>query len=117
MVGHPSYLILVISMLMRVMWVLRVLVILSALVGITYDIVWTKDPVGLFWETSLVVVNVVQLLIGYLDNRSEKFSPCEAAFVSAAFPGLSNAFKRRILSAGAWREAKAGTKLTTEAAR
>lgn len=114
MVGHLSYLLLVVSMLMRVMWALRVLVILSALVGITYDIFWTKDPVGVFWETSLIVVNVVQLLIAYLQNRSENFTPHESAFVNAAFPGLSNSLKRRILSAGAWREVKEGTKLTTE---
>ncbi|NKB45742.1 MAG: hypothetical protein GKS03_15840, partial [Alphaproteobacteria bacterium] len=74
MVGHMSYFLLFVSMVMRVMWVLRVLVILSALVGITYDIVWTKDPVGVFWETSLVVVNVVQLTIGWMQNRAEKFS-------------------------------------------
>lgn len=114
MVGHMSYFLLFVSMVMRVMWVLRVLVILSALVGITYDIVWTKDPVGVFWETSLVVVNVVQLTIGWLQNRAEKFAPHEAAFVDTAFPGLSNALKRRVLSAGEWGKAVIGTVLTIE---
>lgn len=114
MVGHLSYFLLFVSMVMRVMWVLRVLVILSALVGITYDIFWTKDPVGVFWETSLVVVNVVQLTIGWLQNRAEKFAAHEAAFVNTAFPGLSNALKRRIVAAGDWSNVDAGTVLTTE---
>lgn len=101
MVGHLSYFLLVISMLTRVMWVLRVLVIISALVGITYDVFWTKDPVGVFWETSLVVVNFAQLMLSYLQNRKEKFTHYESTFVDSAFPGLaihSNAEKSRQVS-------------------
>lgn len=59
LVGHTSYLLLVVSMLMRRMWLLRILVIASSLVAITYDMVWLKDPVGVFWESLLVSVNVI----------------------------------------------------------
>ncbi|MGJ8603785.1 MAG: Crp/Fnr family transcriptional regulator [Marivita sp.] len=112
LVGHLSYLLLVLSMVMRVMWVLRVLVILSAFVAIAYDFIWLKDPVGVFWETLLVLVNIVQLSVTYAQNRFEKFDGREAAFVHDAFPGLSNKLKRKIIRKGAWHDADVGTKFT-----
>lgn len=112
LVGHLSYLLLVISMLMRVMWVLRVLVIASAFVAIIYDLVWLKDPIGVFWESLLVFVNIVQLSVTYTKNRFAKFNSVESAFVHKAFPGLSNTLKRRILKYGSWVEAEPGAGLT-----
>ena len=114
MVGHLSYLLLVLSMLMRVMWVLRVLVIASALVAISYDFIWLKDPIGVFWESLLVLVNIAQLSITYAKNRYERFTPTEAGFVNQIFPGLSNTLKRKILDAGTWREGRIGQHLTAE---
>ena len=114
LVGHLSYMLLVASMVMRVMWALRVLVIASAFVAIAYDLIWLKDPIGVFWETMLVIVNIAQLCILGLKNRFEKFNGVEAAFVNAAFPGLSNALKRKIIRKGAWHTAGAGTVFTTE---
>ncbi len=114
LVGHLSYLLLVLSMLMRVMWVLRVLVIASALVAIAYDFVWLKDPIGVFWESLLVLVNIGQLSITYAKNRYERFTPTEAEFVNRIFPGLSNTLKRKILDAGSWCDGAVGQHLTTE---
>lgn len=112
LVGHLSYLLLVISMVMRVMWLLRVLVILSAFAAIAYDFIWLKDPVGVFWESLLVLVNIVQLSVTYAQNRLEKFHGHEASFVHEAFPGLSNTLKRKIIKKGRWLHADAGTELT-----
>lgn len=112
LVGHLSYLLLVISMVMRVMWVLRVLVILSAFVAIAYDLIWLKDPVGVFWESLLVIVNIVQLAVTYSQNRFHKFNNLESSFVHSAFPGLSNTLKRKILRNGCWERAAPGTELT-----
>ncbi|MEO1158958.1 MAG: cyclic nucleotide-binding domain-containing protein, partial [Pseudomonadota bacterium] len=61
MVGHFAYLLLVVSMLMRRMFLLRIFVILSATIAIAYALFWLKDPIGVFWESLLVVVNAVQL--------------------------------------------------------
>lgn len=99
-------------MLMRVMWILRVLVIASAFVAIAYDLVWLKDPVGVFWESLLVLVNIVQLSVTYAQNRLEKFNSIESGFVHKAFPGLSNSLKRKILNQGSWVEADEGAELT-----
>lgn len=57
MVGHASYLLLVISMMMRLMTWPRLLVI--AFTAIAYDTIWLKDPVGVFRETLLVTVNII----------------------------------------------------------
>jgi len=112
LVGHLSYLLLVISMLMRVMWVLRILVIASAFVAIAYDLIWLKDPVGVFWESLLVAVNIVQLAVTYAQSRAQTFNKMEAAFVHNAFPGLNNALKRKILRQGTWETVAAGRHLS-----
>lgn len=114
LVGHLSYLLLVISMVLRVMWILRVLVIASALVAIAYDLIWLKDPIGVFWETLLIVVNVGQLSLLYFKNKFARFNEIEARLVNGLFPGLSKSLQRRILNAGVWVEANVGTVLTTE---
>jgi CRP-like cAMP-binding protein len=114
MVGHLSYLLLVISMLMRSMTALRLLVIGSALAAITYDVVWLKDPVGVFWETLLVTVNVVQIGLLWRANRRARFSPEEDAFVSSRLSRLSRKAARRLLNRGVWSDGLPGTVLTTE---
>ncbi len=114
LVGHLSYLLLVFSMVMRVMWLLRVLVIASSLVAIAYDGIWLKDPVGIFWESLLVLVNIVQLTITYVENLRSQFNREEADFVHASFPGLSMKHKRRLLDAGKWIEAGPETELTQD---
>ncbi|PLX37657.1 MAG: cyclic nucleotide-binding domain-containing protein [Hyphomicrobiales bacterium] len=116
LVGHLTYILLVVSMLMRRMVLLRLFVILSALFAITYDAVWLNDPVGVFWDTLLVVVNVVQLLITWHKNRSARFSDEEGAFMATRFPDLRPADRRRLLDAGVWLHADEGTVLTREGA-
>ena len=114
LVGHLSYLLLVISMLMNRLSLLRMLVIASALAAIVYDWVWLRDPVGVFWETLLVTVNIVQLLILYWKNTNARFSDDELAFVLGKFPGLAKGQSRQLLNLGDWQEAGDGTVITTE---
>ena len=114
MVGHASYLLLVISMLMRSMTWLRILVIASAGVAIAYDTIWLKDPVGVFWETLLVTVNILQIAREWLKERRARFSPEEMQFVLARLPTLSRANARRVLNMGLWVDAPPGVVLATE---
>lgn len=114
LVGHSSYLLLVISMLMRRMSLLRTFVILSALMAITYDVLWLRDPVGVFWETLLVLVNVVQLTITWQRTRSARFSGEEEAFAGECFPTLSRSEHRDLLDQGLWISAEPGVVLTTQ---
>jgi hypothetical protein len=114
LVGHLSYLLLVASMLMRNMTKLRVLVILSAIVAILYDGIWLKDPIGIFWETLLLLVNVIQIGLIWHENRRVRFNQDEQAIVDARLSRLDPRDARRILNKGFWAQGKQGTKLTQQ---
>ena len=113
-VGHLAYILLITSMLMRQMVWLRLLVIASALVGILYSIVWLNDPVSSFWETLLVTVNVVQLMITWRQNRLASFSDAERAFALRRLRGLSPGEQRRLLDCGHWEDMNPGTQMTRQ---
>ena len=113
-VGHLSYFLLVLSMLMRHIGALRILAILSALAGISYDLFWLNNPVGVFWESLLLVVNLGQLGLMHLETRRATFSDEEAAMLDQVLPDLASRLQRRLLDAGVWRSAEAGEALTRE---
>ena len=114
LVGHFSYLLLVISMMMRSIGLLRMFVIASAFVAISYDWFWLKDPIGVFWESVLVLVNIIQLLILYWGNLTAKFNEDEAEFIRGRLPGLSKAKSRQLLDTGQWLMAVDGDVLTRQ---
>jgi len=114
MIGHATYLLLVVSMMMRNMLYLRIIVILSALVGITYSSVILHDPVGTFWESLLVAVNIVQLAISHILNRRARFSLEEAEFMQGCFSDRGAALRRKLLNRGEWFSGNPGERLTTE---
>lgn len=93
---------------------LRLLVIASAFVAIAYDTIWLKDPVGVFWETLLVTVNIIQIGREWLKDKRARFSPEERAFKKARLRGLSPAQARRFLDMGVWVDGTPGMVLTTE---
>ena len=114
MVGHFAYLLLVLSMVMRQMYLLRILVIVSASIAIAYALFWLKDPIGVFWESLLVVVNAVQLAITWHQNRSARFSEEEIVFMQGHLPNLSFSDRRKLLNRGIWISGEIGTELTTQ---
>lgn len=114
LVGHLSYLLLIVSMTMRSMLRLRLLVIASALVGILYDIVWLKDPVGLFWESLLLSVNLVQIALLWHANRRARFTPAEQRLVDDLLGDLPAARARKLLDRGLWSGGPEGARLTRE---
>lgn len=114
LVGHLAYLLLVLSMMMRTLFWLRVLVIASALTAISYAAIWLNDPVSTFWESALVIVNVVQITLEWRANRRARFSPEEQAFIDARLQGLGRHEARRLLDMGGWVNAAPGTRLTEE---
>lgn len=113
-VGHLSYVLLVISMMMRNISYLRLFVIASALVGIAFDLFWLRNPVGVFWEGLLLIVNVVQLYILWRRDRSAQFSDEDKAFVDERLTGLSPGRCRDLLDMGRWEDLPVGTVLTRQ---
>lgn len=114
LIGHLAYILLILSMMMRRMFWLRILVIASALVGIAYSVFWLKDPVSSFWETLLVTVNVVQLLITWRQNSLAQFSDEERSFAKRRLRGLPTGEQRRVIDSGRWQDIDPGTVLTVE---
>ncbi len=114
LVGHFAYILLILSMIMRRMVLLRIFVIASALVGITYAIVWLQDSVSSFWETLLVTVNVIQLAITWRQNSTASFTAEEKDFARVRLRGLSPYEQRRLLSLGEWINLPEGHRLTVE---
>ncbi|SDC79675.1 Crp/Fnr family transcriptional regulator [Ruegeria marina] len=112
--GHLSYLLLVLSMLMRRMFWLRLFVIASALAGIAFDFFWLNNPVGVFWQALLVLVNLAELFILWRNDRRASFSSEEHRFREALLPGLSPGRTRRFLDMGRWETLAPGTVLTRE---
>ena len=105
MVGHVSYGLLILSMLMtRIVW-LRLLAVASGLVGLSYDIFWLFDPVGVFWESCFVLTNICQIAVIAYRNRMERFTQDERAFYEIAVPDLEPSEVRRLLRLGRWVDA------------
>jgi hypothetical protein len=114
MVGHFAYLLLVISMLMRSITWLRIFVILSAIVALIYGWVFLHDPVTVFWETMLIIVNVVQIFLIWQANRRATFNEDEKRMIAERLRGLSPREARRLLDMGLWVEGAPGTELTEQ---
>lgn len=114
MLGHSAYLLLVLSMAMHRMISLRLLVLASAFAGLCYSAFVLNDPVGTFWESLLIAVNLSHMaLMGILDRRAI-FTAEEAALADAALPGLTPALRRKVIRAGNWRNCRAGDVLSTQ---
>ncbi len=114
MIGHSAYLLLVASMLMQRMLYLRLLVIASAIVSIGYMAFILNDPVGPFWETLLIVTNVLQITYAWHRNRRVRFSTDEQALSGQCLPGLTPSLSRAFLDCGSWSDMPAGTILVRE---
>lgn len=100
--GHLAYLVLIASMLMRTLVWLRILVIASAILGIIYASLILHDPVSTFWETLLVLVNVIQLLLSHISSLRARFSEVEETFMALHMRGLTRGEARKVLDAGEW---------------
>lgn len=114
LLGHAAYVLLVLSMLMRTLLWLRLLVIASAALGISYSVLILNDPVSAFWETCLVLVNIAQLVLSNWRNLRARFTPEESAFMARHLPGLSRGEARTLLDAGDWHRASDAEALTVE---
>jgi hypothetical protein len=112
--GHFTYLLLIISMLMRKMAWLRALAIASGLAKIVYRGFFVIDPVSVVWEVAFVAVNIGQLLILWYYERQHAFEEHQQHFVSSMPAGIERHSIKRLLELSTTRELEPGTLLTTE---
>lgn len=113
-VGHFTYGLLVVSMIMRNMTWLRIVAILSGLLAIFYRLYLVPDAVSVLWETAFVLVNVVQLAISWVQHMRARFSEEEAEFVQMIVPILPRALAHKLMRIGSWRNFAEGERLTSD---
>lgn len=116
-VGHLAYVFTVLSMLMRSMVALRLFFVCSVLLNLAYVSFWLKDPVSIFWESLLFLVNIGQLFLIWFQNRRARFSEEERSFAASRLRGLSRSETRQLLDCGEWRDLVPGTVLTSQGER
>ncbi len=114
LLGHAAYVLLVLSMLMRTLLWLRLLVIASAILGISYSAFILGDPVSTFWESCLVIVNVGQLLLTHWRSIRARFTETEAHFIARHLPGLGRGDARALIDRGRWVALEAGACLAVQ---
>jgi len=115
--GHASYILLILSSLMRRMFLLRAFFIASSIAGIAYSLYWLGDFVGVFWETLLLLVNVTQLALLASKDARARFTEEEAEFVESWLSGGTPSSRRALLNMGRWETLEAGSQLTTRGER
>ena len=115
--GHTSYVLLILSSLMRRMFWLRAFFIASAFTGISYSLFWLEDPVGVFWEGLLLIVNIAQLVLLASKDARASFSAEETEFIERWLSGGTPSSRRALLDLGSWETLDAGTQITTRGER
>jgi len=115
--GHASYILLILSSLMRRMFLLRAFFIASSIAGIAYSLYWLGDFVGVFWETLLLLVNVTQLALLASKDARARFTEEEAESVESWLSGGTPSSRRALLNMGRWETLEAGSELTTRGER
>lgn len=114
LLGHLSYTLTIISMLMRSMPWLRVFAISSGVVGMIYYLGMRADYVSAFWETFYVMVNVAQLFLLWYENRIGQFDGVERDFVSHALEDLKPVHAAKLLRQASHETIPANRVLVTE---
>jgi len=115
--GHASYILLILSSLMRRMLLLRAFFIASSLAGISYSLFWLSDFVGVFWESLLLIVNVTQLALLASKDARARFTKEETEFVESWLTGGTPSSRRALLDLGRWETLDPGTRLTIRGER
>lgn len=115
--GHFTYLLLIVSMLMRRMVALRLLAVASGLAKIVYRGVFVLDPVSVLWETIFVIVNVVQLLIIWYYEYHHRFDAEHQHFADNMPDTVDRSAIKRLLDLADLERYEPGQVLTTEGAK
>ncbi len=112
--GHASYFLVVLAMLMSSILTLRILALGSGLAGIFYSAMILTDPVGVFWEAAFITANAAQLALMAWRSRTVRFSDEDHRFHQSAIPLVPAALARALINTGQWRDLAAGAELTCQ---
>ena len=112
---HVSYLILIISFLMRDMLWLRALNVVSVLTEVAY---FYLQPTPLWpvigWNLALVAINAYWITRLTLERRPVHFSPEEQRVYDTALRSLKPRHARKLFEAGQWTAIQAGEQIVAQ---
>ena len=112
--GHFTYLLLIVSMLMRrIVW-LRSIAVAAGISKVIYRIFFIFDPVSVLWESLFVLVNVGELAVIWWQSRPLRLREEERQLIDTIAPNLSRRATQALLANAEWRRAGAGEVLATE---
>lgn len=114
LIGHLSYFLLVLSMLMTSLTWLRIVAIGSGIASFVFDYFFIDNTVGAFWDVLFVCANMFQLLMTAFRDRVARFSDEERLFCQYAVPTLPPSSARMLLTRGSWHDGAPGNVLTTQ---
>ncbi|MDP6688051.1 MAG: cyclic nucleotide-binding domain-containing protein [Alphaproteobacteria bacterium] len=99
-VGHLSFLIVALSLLMRDIILLRLLGILSGLVGVGYNYFVTVEPlwVPIIWLSVFMLINIYMIATFFVSNRETSLSEADLALWKTNFLGLAIEEYKRLKS-------------------
>ncbi len=112
--GHFTYLLLIVSMLMRKMVWLRSIAVASGIAKIIYRAFMVVDPVSVLWETIFVLVNVGQLAVIWYYENHHAFTEDERYFMSTIPREVERRSIRKLLNLSSVRQVETGDTLITE---
>ncbi len=109
-----GYALLVVAVLAPRMTSLRILVALSALVGLARALIWTGDLVTAVWMGLLLVACLGLVGRSLYERRKVAFTAEESLMLNSLVSGLSQSRARHLIDQGLWLTGKAGDELTRE---
>jgi CRP-like cAMP-binding protein len=111
---HLSYALLVVAVLAPRMAPLRLLVAVSALLGLGRALLWTGDVVTAVWMGLLLAACLFLLGRALYERRKAAFTPEEQRMIDSLVAGLSHNRARHLIDQGLWLNGKAGDVMTRE---
>src|SRR5688500_10817193 len=109
-----GYALLVVAVLAPRMTSLRILVALSALVGLARALIWTGDLVTAIWMGVLLVACLGLIGRSLYERRKVAFTADENRMLGSLVAGLAQSRARHLIDQGMWLTGKAGDELTRE---
>lgn len=114
--GHAAYTIGILSFMLKDMLWLRVTTIVAASLVVFYNYAAPADPmwVPIYWNTALVLINVIQVGILVFERREILFNEKEKWLYSNVFPNFSAIDFKRLMEAASWKSSQKGETLIIE---
>ena len=114
--GHAAYTIGIMSFMLKDMLWLRVTTIVAASMVVFYNYAAPIEPmwVPIYWNTALVLINIIQVAILVYERREIQFSEKEKWIYSNVFPNFAAIDFKKLIEAASWKTSEKGETLIFE---